>query len=146
MNYSTNHFLKSFNIYFKKCFRIFRAFLWKNSFACLRAGRLLFRCFLSSYISYTEFLPTCYFWNLLILREVRVLAKKSRSPSFWKFPTASSKKSSHLSTWRRLLERLQGLASKKVKLLKKNSKFTFFGPLAIFVSNLTFLKMSTWLF
>lgn len=32
---------------------------------------------------------------------------------------------------------------KKVKLPKKNSKFTFFGPLAIFLRNLTFLKMST---
>ena len=40
-------------------------------------------------------------------------------------------------------EHLSGQPFKKVKLPKKNSKFTFFGPLAIFLRNLTFLKMST---
>ena len=41
-----------------------------------------------------SFCGTCCFCNLLILREVRVLAKKSRSPSFWSFLQESSKKSS----------------------------------------------------
>ena len=40
----------------------------------------------------------------------------------------------------------KGNPFKKVKFVLKNSECTFFGPLAIFLRNLTFLKKSTWLF